>query len=246
MGRRRARSLSGHTLSRRSPIFCGGAPAQRLDRSFERHTIGQEKFRVTTSGRRPATIITGNFNPEPQAQRRQGAARAVRVSNAGLHRGRPSPIHDAPGPATDEHRGKPRLRAWRKFSTDRPRWGWRAAKMARRAGLDGQQHAHPTAVARGGPAGPQRRRKKRLTGIGVVVGAMSPIRPNLIGRWTSSSTPPPMAAPLKMLNVIDEFTREALAIEVDRAIDADGVAAAFGSLIPAARRPGLRALRQRP
>ena len=28
---------------------------------------------------------------------------------------------------------------------------------------------------------------------------------------------------LKMLNVIDEFTREALAIEVDRGIDADGV-----------------------
>jgi len=26
-----------------------------------------------------------------------------------------------------------------------------------------------------------------------------------------------------MLNVIDEFTREALAIEVDRSIDADGV-----------------------
>ena len=28
---------------------------------------------------------------------------------------------------------------------------------------------------------------------------------------------------MKMLNVIDEFTREALAIEVDRGIDADGV-----------------------
>ncbi|WP_046322767.1 DDE-type integrase/transposase/recombinase, partial [Mycobacterium sp. UM_Kg1] len=28
---------------------------------------------------------------------------------------------------------------------------------------------------------------------------------------------------LKMLNVIDEFTREALAIHVDRAINADGV-----------------------
>jgi hypothetical protein len=28
---------------------------------------------------------------------------------------------------------------------------------------------------------------------------------------------------IKMLNVIDEFTREALAIEIDRSIDADGV-----------------------
>jgi putative transposase len=35
---------------------------------------------------------------------------------------------------------------------------------------------------------------------------------------------------LKMLNVIDEFTREALAIEVDRSIDADGVVAVLDRL----------------
>ncbi len=33
---------------------------------------------------------------------------------------------------------------------------------------------------------PQRRKKKRLTGIGVAVGAMSPIRPNVI--WAMGST----------------------------------------------------------
>ena len=59
----------------------------------------------------------------------------------------------------------------------------------------GQQQAHPPAVAGRGAAGPQRRKRKRLTGIGVAVGAMSPIRPNVSGRWTSSSTRPPMAAP---------------------------------------------------
>jgi hypothetical protein len=39
------------------------------------------------------------------------------------------------------------------------------------------------------------RRKKRLTGIGAAVDAMSPIRPNVIWAMDFSSKPPPMAAP---------------------------------------------------
>ncbi len=70
---------------------------------------------------------------------------------------------------------------------------------------------------------PQRRRKKRLTGIGVTVGAMSPIRPNVIWAMDFQFDTTADGRTLKMLNVIDEFTREALAIEVDRRIDADGV-----------------------
>jgi hypothetical protein len=68
---------------------------------------------------------------------------------------------------------------------------------------------------------PQRRKRKRLAGIGVTVGAMSPIRPIMI--WAMDFQFDTTAdGILKMLNVIDEFTREALAIEVDRGIDADG------------------------
>ena len=70
---------------------------------------------------------------------------------------------------------------------------------------------------------PHRRRKKRLTGIGVAVGAMSPIRPNVIWAMDFQFDTTADGRTLKMLNVIDEFTREALAIEVDRAINADGV-----------------------
>ncbi len=51
---------------------------------------------------------------------------------------------------------------------------------------------------------------------------------------------------LKILNVIDEFTREALATDVDRSIDADGVVALPRAPGRRARRPGLRALRPRP
>ena len=70
---------------------------------------------------------------------------------------------------------------------------------------------------------PQRRRKKRLLGIGVQVGAMSPIRPNVVWAMDFQFDTTADGRQLKMLNVIDEFTREALAIEVDRSIDADHV-----------------------
>ncbi len=77
---------------------------------------------------------------------------------------------------------------------------------------------------------PQRRKKKRLTGIGVAVGAMSPIRPNVIWAMDFQFDTTADGRTLKMLNVIDEFTREALAIDVDRGIDADGVVAVLGRL----------------
>jgi putative transposase len=70
---------------------------------------------------------------------------------------------------------------------------------------------------------PQRRKNKRLTGIGVAVGAMSPIRPNVIWATDFQFDTTADGRTIKMLNVIDEFTREALAIDVDRAINADGV-----------------------
>jgi putative transposase len=65
-------------------------------------------------------------------------------------------------------------------------------------------------------------RKKPRSGIGVAGCAMSSIRPNII--WAMDFQFDTAAnGTRKMLNVIDEFTREALAIEVDRSIDADGV-----------------------
>jgi O-acetyl-ADP-ribose deacetylase (regulator of RNase III) len=84
-----------------------------------------------------------------------------------------------PPPITTE---EAELRAWlRKFSTDRPRWGWRrAAKMARRAGWRVNDKRIRRLWREEGLRVPQRRRKKRLTGVGVAVGAMSPIRPNVI------------------------------------------------------------------
>jgi putative transposase len=73
-------------------------------------------------------------------------------------------------------------------------------------------------------------RRSVLTGIGVAVGAMSPIRPNVIWAMDFAFDITADGRTMKMLNVIDEFTREALAIDVDRAIDADGVVAVLDRL----------------
>ena len=52
---------------------------------------------------------------------------------------------------------------------------------------------------------------------------MSPIRPDVVWAMDFQFDTTADGRQLKMLNVIDEFTREALAIEVDRSIDADHV-----------------------
>ncbi len=52
---------------------------------------------------------------------------------------------------------------------------------------------------------------------------MCPIRPNVIWAMDFQFDTTADGRTIKMLNVIDEFTREALAIHVDRVINADGV-----------------------
>jgi putative transposase len=136
-----------------------------------------------------------------------------------IHR---STMRLTPPPVTAE---ETELHAWlRRFSTDRPRWGWRrAAKMARRAGWKVNNKRIRRLWRDEGLRVPQRRKKKRLNGIGVAVGVMSPIRPNVIWAKDFQFDTTADGRTIKMLNVIDEFTREALAINVDRSIDADGV-----------------------
>ena len=144
----------------------------------------------------------------------------------GLHR---STQRLTPPPVTTEEAA---LRAWlRKFSTDRPRWGWRrAATMARKAGWKVNKKRIRRLWCDEGLRVPQKKRKKRLTGIGIQVGAMCPIRPNVIWAMDFQFDTTADGRTLKMLNVIDEFTRECLAIEIDRSIDADHVVAVLDRL----------------
>ena len=74
---------------------------------------------------------------------------------------------------------------------------------------------------------PYRRRKKPLRGVGVKVGAMSPIAPNVLWAGDFQFDQTDDARPLKLLNIVDEYTREALAMDAERSIDADMVVAAL-------------------
>jgi len=52
-----------------------------------------------------------------------------------------------------------------------------------------------------------------------------------VGRSASSSTPLSTAGSSKLLNIVDEYTRECPAIVVDRSIDADKVVATLDRLM---------------
>jgi putative transposase len=158
---------------------------------------------------------------------RFGVSQRRACTVVGIHR---STMRLSPPQVTAE---EAELRAWlRRFSVDRPRWGWRrAAKMARRAGWQVNNKRIRRLWREEGLRVPQRRRKKRLTGIGVAVGAMSPIRPNVIWAMDFQFDTTADGRTVKMLNVIDEFTREALAIECHRRIDADKTVATLDRLV---------------
>lgn len=134
----------------------------------------------------------------------------------------------APVPPGDEAAVREHLRA---FAKRRPRWGWR------RAAVDLRNHGYRVNHKRvrrlwreEGLRVPQRRRKKRLAGIGTNVGAMSPIRPNALWALDFQFDATIDGRQVKMLNIIDEYTREALAIVVDHSIDAERVVATLTRL----------------
>src|SRR5271157_6097082 len=124
------------------------------------------------------------------------------------------------------------LRAFlRDFSRRRPRWGWRrAARAARDAGWRANdKRIHRLWIAEGLRV-PYRKKKRPLRGIGVAVGAFCPIRPNVVWALDFQFDQTSDGRMLKLLNVIDEYSREALAIDTERSIDADAVVACLERL----------------
>jgi putative transposase len=78
---------------------------------------------------------------------------------------------------------------------------------------------------------PYRKRKKPLRGIGVRVGPMSLIAPNALWALDFQFDTTEDIRTLKLLNIVDEFTRECPAIVVERSIDADRVVATLDRLV---------------
>ena len=134
----------------------------------------------------------------------------------------------APVPSPEEQL----IREWlRAFAKRRPRWGWRrAAKGLRREGWQINDKKVRRLWRDEGLRVPQKRRKKRLVGIGTHVGAMSPICPNALWAMDFQFDTTADGHTIKLLNIIDEFTREALATETHRSIDADHVVAVLDRL----------------
>jgi len=134
-----------------------------------------------------------------------------------------------PPPLTDEDQ---ELRAWlRDFSRRRPRWGWRrAAKGLRREGWKINNKRVQRLWREEGLKVPYRKRKKPHRGIGTAVGAMSPIVPNALWALDFQFDTTVDRRTLKLLNVVDEYTRECPAIVVDRSIDADRVVATLDAI----------------
>jgi len=139
----------------------------------------------------------------------------------------------APVPGDDE------LRAFlRTFATERPRWGWRRALVAARQAGFRVNHKKLQRLWRDeGLKVPYRKRKRALRGIGVRTGAFCPAAPDVVWALDFQYDQTADGRTLKLLNVVDEFTREVLAIEVARSIDADHVVGVLDRLVAARRAP---------
>jgi putative transposase len=77
---------------------------------------------------------------------------------------------------------------------------------------------------------PTKTKKKRLTGVGTHLGAMSLVAPNALWALDFQFDHTIDHRQVKMLNVIDEFTRECLDIPVEHSITADDVVAVLDRL----------------
>ena len=133
-----------------------------------------------------------------------------------------------PTPSDDEAELRRFLRA---FAVDRPRWGWRRAYVAAREAGWRVNHKRVQRLWRlEGLKVPNRKRKNRLCGIGVTVGAFCPIRQNVVWAADFQFDQTGEGRQLKMLNIVDEFTREALSTRTERSINADDVVATLDKI----------------
>ena len=146
---------------------------------------------------------------------------------AGQHRStqRYQPIHR---PEDDE------LRAWlREFSRRRPRWGYRRAwAVLRDEGWAVNRKRIQRLWREEGLRVPQKRRKRQRLGTSTVpADRLRAEAANHVWAMDFQFDVTADGRILKMLNIVDEHTREALAIVVDRRIDADRTVAALDQLI---------------
>lgn len=129
-------------------------------------------------------------------------------------------------------------RRLRQLARDHPRWGWKTAHtiMRREEFAVNRKRVQRLWRDEGLRRPVTARRKRRRPDCGQELYGASD--PTTCGHWTSSSTRPPTRRRIKLLNVVDEHTREALAMRVGHSCDADQVVATIEALVAQRGSPG--------
>ena len=111
----------------------------------------------------------------------------------------------------------------RKFSVERPRWGYRRAHhRLREEGWSVNRKRVQRLWREEGLRVPQRSRKRRRLGESTVPAQrLRAERPNQVWAFDFQFDQTADGRALKLCNIVDEFTREALVMLVARGIDAD-------------------------
>jgi putative transposase len=111
----------------------------------------------------------------------------------------------------------------REISRDRPRWGWRRAHVLLcNEGFAINRKRTQRLWRDEGLRVPQRRRKRRRLGHSTVPAhRLAATHPDYVWALDYQFDQTSDGRPIKCLNIVDEFTREALAIVVARFINAD-------------------------
>jgi len=121
----------------------------------------------------------------------------------------------------------------RQFSKDRPRWGYRRAHHhLRQQGWEVNRKRVQRLWREEGLRVPVRKRKRRRLGESTVPAErLRAERPNHVWAFDFQFDQTADGRALKLLNIVDEFTRESLAMLVGRSIDADSVVATLERLL---------------
>ena len=121
----------------------------------------------------------------------------------------------------------------RRFSVQRPRWGYRRAHhRLRELGWEVNRKRVARIWREEGLRVPQRKRKRRRLGESTVPGErLRAERPNQVWAFDFQFDQTADGRALKLLNIVDEFTRESLVMLVERGIDADVVVARLERLV---------------
>lgn len=168
-------------------------------------------------------------------QDRLGLSERRACQIAGQHR---STQRHEPRRAVDDGALRGRLRD---LSWERPRWGYRRAHATLRGeGWEINRKRVQRLWREEGLRVPQRRRKRRRLGNSTVpADRLSAQRPDHVWALDYQFDQTADGRILKLLHVVDEFTREALVIECRRRIDADATVAVLDRLVAArGRAPG--------